>query len=98
MSVKAAREIEEQISADDFHSLEEKVYRTIELLKAAREGKATAEREAARLREQLSSRDGDSQHARQEVVALRREREEVRARVEKLLKQIDLLTADESGR
>jgi chromosome segregation ATPase len=98
MSVKAAREVEEQISADDFHSLEEKVYRTIELLKAAREAKAQAEREAARLREQLASRDGDSQHVRQEVVALRREREEVRARVEKLLKQIDLLTAEETGR
>jgi len=99
MSVKAAHEYEqEQVSADDFHSLEEKVYRTIELLKEARAAKAAAEREVARLREQMAARDDDSQHARQEAIALRREREEVKSRVEKLLKQIDLLTAEESGR
>ena len=43
------------VSPADFQSLEEKVLRTIELLKVAREAKATAERAAARLREQLTS-------------------------------------------
>ena len=52
MSVKAP-ELSTTISADEFHALEEKVYRTIELLKTAREGKAAAERDAARLRQQL---------------------------------------------
>jgi len=44
-------------STADFQSLEQKVLRTIELLKAAREAKATAERDATRLREQLNERE-----------------------------------------
>lgn len=95
MSVKAVRELD--ISADDFHSLEEKVYRTIELLKAAREAKAAAERDASRLREQLETREEEVERLRAETVGLRREREEVRTRVEKMLRQIDELTEEESA-
>ena len=51
MSVKTGDEVSAQVPTEDFQALEEKVYRTIELLKAAREGKAAAERDAARLRE-----------------------------------------------
>lgn len=83
-------------STADFKSLEEKILRTIELLKAAREGKVAAERDASRLREQLTARDEELEAQRQELVSLRREREEVRTRVEKMLKQIDELTAEES--
>ncbi len=98
MSVKAVQEEMEQVSADDFHALEEKVFRTIELLKAAREAKAAAERDASRLRQQLEDREEQFESMRAEVVGLRKEREEVRTRVEKMLKQIDALTADDSGR
>jgi len=98
MSVKTAPEVESSISTDDFQALEEKIYRTIELLKQAREGQAVAEREARRLREQVSGRDQETESLRREVVALRREREEVRGRVEKMLKQIDALTGAESAR
>lgn len=98
MSVKAVSELEVTTSSDSFLALEEKIYRTIELLKQAREGQAAAEREARRLREQISGRDDETEFLRREVVALRREREEVRARVEKLVKQIDSLTADDSAR
>jgi translation initiation factor 2B subunit (eIF-2B alpha/beta/delta family) len=97
MSVKAVREFSPDVSADDFHSLEEKVYRTIELLKAAREAKAAAERDAVRLREQLELREEEMESMRREAISLRKEREEVRARVEKMLRQIDELTAEESG-
>ncbi len=79
----------------DFQSLEEKILRTIELLKVAREAKATAERAAVRLREQLNERDEEVDAMRAEVVALRREREEVRTRVEKMLGQIESLTVEE---
>ena len=82
-------------SNTDFQSLEEKILRTIELLKVAREAKATAERAAARLREQLNERDEEVDSMRAELVALRREREEVRTRVEKMLGQIESLTAEE---
>ena len=92
MSVKAERELE--ISADDFQALEQKVYQTVEMLKAARAAQQTAERESRRLREQLGGRDDEFDSLRQEVIALRKEREEVRGRVEKLLKQIDAMTAE----
>src|SRR5713101_581710 len=87
MSVKAVPEVESKAessqSSDDFQ---------------AREGQAAAERDARRLREQVSGRDEETESLRREVVALRREREEVRGRVEKMLKQIDALTADDSAR
>lgn len=97
MSVKAMREFSPEVSSDDFHSLEEKVYRTIELLKAARDAKAVAERDASRLREQLELREEEIESLRGEMIGLRKEREEVRGRVEKMLRQIDELTAEESG-
>ena len=95
MSVKAP-ELSTTISADEFHALEEKVYRTIELLKTAREGKAAAERDAARLRQQLEDREEEVETIRNQIVGLRKEREDVRGRVEKMLKQIDMLTESES--
>jgi septation ring formation regulator EzrA len=97
MSVKAVREFSPEVSSDDFHSLEEKIYRTIELLKTAREAKAAAERDASRLREQLELREEEIESLRRDLVGLRKEREEVRGRVEKMLHQIDELTAEESG-
>ena len=97
MSVKAVEEMPAPVQADDFQALEERIYRTIELLKEAREAKAAAERTVARLREQLDGRDDQAQALRAENVALRREREEVRTRVEKMLKQIETLTQEESG-
>ena len=83
-------------SVADFQSLEEKVLRTIELLKVAREAKATAERDASRLREQLNEREEEVDTLRSELISLRKEREEVRTRVEKMLGQIDALTAEDS--
>ena len=82
-------------SSADFQSLEEKILRTIELLKVERAAKATAEKAAERLREQLTEREEEVDLVRAELVALRREREEVRTRVEKMLGQIESLTAEE---
>lgn len=95
MSVNTA--LAPEISADEFHSLEEKIYKTIELLKSAREAKAAAERDASRVREQLELREEEIDSLKGEIVALRKEREEVRTRVEKMLRQIDELTAEESA-
>jgi chromosome segregation ATPase len=97
MSAHAIEQLAPHIDADDFHALEEKIYRTIEQLKVAREAKSAAERTAGRLRQQLEERAEQFESLRQEVVALRRDREEVRTRIEKMLKQIDALTAAESG-
>jgi len=97
MSVKVEHDPTTEISDDEFHSLEAKVYKTIELLKSARESKAAAERDTKRVREQLELREEEVDSLKGEVVALRKEREEVRTRVEKMLKQIDELTAEESA-
>ena len=98
MSVKVAHELENEtvrpVSSEDFPALEEKIYKTIELLKSAREAKAAAERDANRLRDQLEQREEELDLLRTEVVSLRKEREEVRGRVEKMLKQIDQLVAE----
>ena len=78
---------------DDFHALEEKVYRTIEMLKAAREAKATAERDSQRLREQLDARSEEIDTLKREAIKLRKDREEVRSRVEKMMRQIEEVAA-----
>jgi septation ring formation regulator EzrA len=96
MSLKA-REMEtdvERPSGEDFPALEEKIYKAIELLKAARTAKAAAERDAGRLRDQLEQREEELEMLRSEVISLRKEREEVRGRVEKMLKQMDSLVAE----
>jgi chromosome segregation ATPase len=98
MSVKTApEEVVNEGSKSDFLSLEEKVYRTIELLKNAREAKAAAERDAARVREQLELREEELETAKAELIAIKREREEVKGRVEKMLSQIDNIVAEQAA-
>ena len=45
MAVRLAEEVSAQVPADDFQALEEKVYRTIELYKSARDARSAAERD-----------------------------------------------------
>ncbi len=91
MVLKAVEEVSAEVPVDDFQALEDKVYRTIELYKAAREAKASAERDVQRLRQQLEEREEEVEALRRESVQLRKDREEVRGRVEKMLRQIDTI-------
>jgi hypothetical protein len=91
------QQVTEQVPADDFQALEEKVYRTIEMYKAARQAQAAAERDAQRLRQQLSERDEQLVAMRRETVQLRKEREEIRGRVEKMLEQIDSIAEERAS-
>ena len=97
MALKAVDGLAEQVQADDFEALEEKVYRTIEMVKAARQGQASAERDAGRLRQQLDERDEQLQVLRRETVQLRKEREEIRNRVEKMLQQIEAIAQEQAA-
>ena len=97
MSVKVAEELSAQVPADDFQALEEKVYRTIELYKAAKEARATAERDVKRLREQLEEREEQNETMRRELVQMRKDREDIRARVEKMLSQMESLTHEQAA-
>jgi chromosome segregation ATPase len=78
-------------TASDFQSLEEKIYRTIELLKAARAEKAAAQAELASLRDLLDAQAAETEAARRELQALQKERAEVRSRVERLLGDVDAI-------
>lgn len=89
MALNAVEQVSEQVPADDFQALEEKVYRTIEMYKAARAAQATAERDAQRLRQQMEDREEELVRLRREAVQLKKEREDIRSRVEKMLAQIE---------
>jgi chromosome segregation ATPase len=91
MSMNAVEQVSEQVPEDDFQALEDKIYRTIELFKAARQAQATAERDAHRLRQQMEDREEELVTLRRETVRLKKEREEIRGRVEKMLEQIESL-------
>ena len=89
--------VAEQVPVDDFQALEEKIYRTIEMYKAARQAQAVAERDVQRVRQQLEERDQQLVVLRREAVQLRKEREEIRGRVEKMLEQIESIAEERAS-
>jgi len=91
MALNVVAQVAEQVPADNFQALEEKIYRTIEMFKAARQAQATAERDAQRLRQQMEEREEELVRLRREAVQLKKEREEIRSRVEKMLQQIETI-------
>ena len=91
MASNAVEQVAEQVPADDFQALEEKVYRTIEMYKAARQAQAAAERDTQRLRQQLEDREEELTTLRRDTVQLKKEREDIRGRVEKMLHQIETM-------
>jgi hypothetical protein len=91
MALNAVEQVAEQVPEDDSQALEDKIYRTIELYKAARQAQAAAERDAQRVRQQMEDREGELVTLRREMVQLKKEREEIRGRVEKMLQQIESL-------
>jgi len=97
MSVKAVEEVSAQVPAEDFQALEEKIYRTIELYKSAKEARAASERDVKRLREQLEQREEENEALRRELVQLRKDREDIRGRVEKMLTQMETLGQEQAA-
>jgi hypothetical protein len=97
MALRAVEEVAEQVPADDFQALEEKVYRTIEMYKAARQAQTVAERDAQRVRLQLEEREEQLETLRREMVQLRKEREAIRGRVEKMLGQIESIAEEQAA-
>jgi len=89
MALNAIEQVADKVPADDFQALEEKIYRTIEMYKAARQAQAAAERDTQRLRQQLEERDQELVTLRRDAVQLKKEREVIRGRVEKMLEQIE---------
>ena len=75
--------------ADDFGALEQRVMRMVELVRTERRERAKAEETAATLQQLLDEQGAHLQRAEDELKTLSRERDQVRGRVERLLKQLD---------
>src|SRR5208283_1423230 len=86
----------EELVADpneQFERLEEKLLKAIALFKRTQTEKRSLEQEVERLKAENKERAQGNTALERELIALRREREDVRSRVEKLLAQIDELTS-----
>jgi hypothetical protein len=79
------------VSADDFSALEERILRAVELVKRERQLRTAAEERAAKAEAQLGEQSPVVDKLKQEIHALRAERDQVRQRVERLLSQLDAL-------
>ncbi|HEY6291705.1 MAG TPA: hypothetical protein VI455_09130 [Terriglobia bacterium] len=80
---------------DTFQQFEEKIARAVEVVKRVQADRKALEHELERVKSASKERSREWENKEHELVALRREREEVRERVEKLLEQIDALTKPE---
>ena len=74
-------------------SLEEKIHQTIQLLQATRTEKDELLLENARLRHDLEEQTKTVRALEERVARLEKEREAVRARVQRLVDQVDAVTA-----
>lgn len=79
------------ISVDEFQALEQRVLRTVELIRSEREARATAEAEIAALKELLDTASAENSQLSAELQSLKSEREQVKGRVDAMLKQLDEL-------
>jgi chromosome segregation ATPase len=100
MSTLAVNPPDLPMAADDLQALEERVFRTIELLKLEREGRAAAESRVKELEQrgeglqrQLDRSAEEVGRLEGELATLQQERDQVRGRVERLLKHLDDFTA-----
>jgi predicted nuclease with TOPRIM domain len=82
---------------DSFQALEEKLLKAAEVFKRSQEENRALRKEVDELR--AASKEPAERLAtlERELQVLRRERDDVRARVEKILQQIDVLTKPEAG-
>jgi hypothetical protein len=93
MSTLTFQATEATVGADDFAALEERILRAVDLLKAERSARIAAEDKVSELQQKLDARAAEAQDAAAEVEAYKGERDLVRTRVERLLRQLDELSA-----
>lgn len=83
-------------SKDNLELLEDKLTKVVDLFKKTQAEKLALHDELAKLKSEVHDDSKRADQFEKELIFLRKEREEVRGRVEKLLKQIDGLTATDS--
>ena len=91
MSTLAEHPTEMTMAADDFQALEERVLRTVELLKGERELRFSVEQHASRLTHRVEQQAAQQVQLEEQLAGLLKEREAVRQRIERLLKLIEEL-------
>lgn len=74
---------------DYFQALEERVVRAVQMLKSERESRLSVERQAAELSSRSEEQAANISRLEEELSGLKRERDAVRQRIERLLKQLD---------
>ena len=79
------------LSVDEFSALEERILRTVNLVKQERQARVAAEERANAAEAQISKHAPEMDRLQAEIQTLRTERGHVRQRVEKLLAQLDAL-------
>jgi hypothetical protein len=80
-----------RLSVDEFSALEERIVRTVNLVKRERQERAAAEERASAAEEKLRGQAPLAEKLEKEVKALHDERDNMRQRVELLLAQLDAL-------
>jgi hypothetical protein len=81
---------------NQFERLEEKLVKAIELFKRTQTEKRALEQEIEKLKADAKQHAQGNSALEREVIALRKEREDVRSRVEKLMERFDVLTSPDS--
>lgn len=84
---------EPEVMVDDFVALEQRVVRAVEVVKSERAARAEAEQRANRLQSEIEAQGTQLEQAQEQIRTLEQDREQVRQRVEKLLKQLDEIVA-----
>lgn len=84
---------EPEIVVDDFVALEQRIVRAIEVVKTERAARAEAEQRATRLQSEIEAQGVQLEQAQEQIRTLESDREQVRQRVERLLKQLDEITS-----
>ncbi|HEX4007733.1 MAG TPA: hypothetical protein VHX60_16280 [Acidobacteriaceae bacterium] len=93
MSTLIMDDTEPTASVDDFSVLEERILRTVELVRTERAARVQADENAAHHQSLVDAQQALLAQAQEQVRTLERDREQVRHRVERLLKQLDEISA-----
>jgi chromosome segregation ATPase len=81
---------------EQFQRLEEKLLKAIDVFKQTQAQRRALEQDGEKLRLAMKERAQQISVMERELIALRREREDIRTRVDKLLKRLDVLTSSGS--
>jgi chromosome segregation ATPase len=93
MATLSLEETEVSMATDDFSALEERVMRAVELVKKERAARSEAEQNSSRLQSQLDAQSALLEQTQEQLRGMEQDREHVRQRVERLLKQLDEIAA-----